>query len=186
MCWWRLINPQKRCWSFQIWTKRTSSSSKMRHPAPEASALLVLSVRMKVDTSALPVWNAALEYQSETLFHSPAFVSEAFYTRAFQNKARCLNISPTQSSVNSLRCYAKLKPFSVTVTARLHSPPTAPHTAIIFVIGSSSRLPRPPSLLVLSLCWEGDGRHLLAHLFTLQTRPNLVAFPAVSQKQVIK
>lgn len=180
MCWWRLINPQKRCWSFQIWTKRTSSSSKMRHPAPEASALLVLSVRMKVDTSALPVWNAALEYQSETLFHSPAFVSEAFYTRAFQNKARCLNISPTQSSVNSLRCYAKLKPFSVTVTARLHSPPNSSSHG--YYICDRKQLPPPPP----SLCWEGDGRHLLAHLFTLQTRPNLVAFPAVSQKQVIK
>lgn len=145
MCWWRLINPLKRCWSFQIWTKRTSSSSKMRHPAPEASALLVLSVRMKVDTSALPVWNAALEYQSETLFHSPAFVSEAFYTRAFQNKARCLNISPTQSSVNSLRCYAKLKPFSVTVTARLHSPPNSSSHG--YYICDRKQLPPPPPSL---------------------------------------
>jgi len=42
----------------------------------------------------------------------------------------------------------------------------------------------PPTLLFL--CWEGDRRHLLALLFTLQIRPKLLAFPAVSQKQVIR
>lgn len=64
-----------------------------------------------------------------------------------------------------------------------NAPPGAFQTAIItFVIGSGFCTPRP----ILFLCWEVDGRHFLAHLFTLQTRPKLVAFPAVFLKQVIK
>lgn len=64
-----------------------------------------------------------------------------------------------------------------------NAPPGAFQTAIItFVIGSGFCLPRP----ILFLCWEVDGRRFLAHLFTLQTRPKLVAFPAVFLKQVIK
>lgn len=64
-----------------------------------------------------------------------------------------------------------------------NAPSGAFQTAILtFVIGSSFCTPRP----ILFLRWEVDGRHFLAHLFTLQTRPKLVAFPAVFLKQVIK
>ena len=50
---------------------------------------------------------------------------------------------------------------------------------------SSSSSSCPPPLLLL-LRREVDGRHFLALLFTLQTRPKLLTFPAVFQKRVIK
>lgn len=167
---------------------RTSSSSKIRHPPPGVSNLLGVSVSMKVKISAR-CYTCSFQTQCSSIkakFFSvlfSCFCFQSLYTRVFQNKARYLNISTTQSLINSLWCYAKLKPFNVTITACIQSPPRASQTAIIiFVIGSSFCLPRP----LLFLCWEGDGRHLLAHLFTLQTRPKLVAFPVVFQKQVIK
>lgn len=72
---------------------------------------------------------------------------------------------------------------NITISACLRRPSWHLSDAIItLVTGSGPGLPR----LLLFLCWEFDGRRFLALLFTLQTRPKLVAFPAVVQKRVIK
>lgn len=87
-----------------------------------------------------------------------------------------------QNAVHQARCANALM-FNIKISACLRSPSRhLSDTIITLVTGSGSGLPR----LLRFLCWECDGRRFLALLFTLQTRPKLVAFPAVVQKRVIK
>ncbi len=130
---------------------RTSSSSKIRHPPPEVSNLLGISVSIKVNISA-HCYTCSFQTQRSSIkakffsFLFSCFCFQSLYTRVFQNKADYLNISKTQSLINSLWCYAKLKPFNVTITAWIQSPPRASQTAIIiFVIGRSFCVPHPSS-----------------------------------------
>lgn len=160
---------------------RNSLCSKIRQPPPEVSTYSFYQCKstFQLAPMAAGLKTLTLEYQTKVIsfFILLLLFPEPFYSSVSEQS--CLNISTSQSLINSLWCYAKLKRFSVTITASLQSPPTASRTAIIiFVIGSSFCLP----CSLLFLCWEGDRRHLLAHLFTLQTRPKLVAFPAVFPK----
>lgn len=89
----------------------------------------------------------------------------------------------TQTVVRQHRQHAGALMFNITISARRRSPSRRFSDAVItLATGSGSGLP----CLLLFLRWEVDGRHFLALLFTLQTRPKLVAFPAVFQKRVIK
>ena len=71
------------------------------------------------------------------------FCFQSPYTQVSPNKARSLNISTTQSLIISQRCYAKLKLFNVTITARLQSP--ASQTAFIISEKAASASPALPS-----------------------------------------
>ncbi len=144
----------------------TSLSSELRHPSPESLTYLSHLSPWK-STLQLTASPAALKHcarvskQTSSPFPYPAcFCFQSLYTQVLRSKAHNLSTSTTQSSINSLWCYAELKPLNAAITACLQSPPKASQSALtIFVIGSSLSLPRP----LLFLCWEGDGRHLLAH-----------------------
>ena len=143
---------------------------------------------MKVNTSAqllnLQVSNTALGYQSKFLFH---FILLLLFPKP-------LHPSVSEQSSLFVQHDPKLDQFTVvlckvkTIQCHYYCKPSIPSKSLsdgYYNMCDRTQL-LPPPRPVLFLCWEGDGRHLLAHLFTLQTRPKLVAFPAVFQKQVIK
>lgn len=130
------------------------------------------------------VWNSVLRVSKQTSF--TFFILLLLFPKPLQS------IISEQSSLFEYQLNPKLDQFTVvlckvkTIQCHYYCTPSIPSKCDkygYYNICDRKQL-LPP--LLLFLCWEGDGRHLLAHLFTLQTRPKLDAFPVVFQKQVIK
>lgn len=96
-----------------------------------------LSLSLQVDISGR---KTVLHYQTKVLFILLLLFAKHFNSSVSEQSS--LNISTSRSRINSLWCHAKLKRFSVTITACSLSPPTASHMAFII---SASASPAPSS-----------------------------------------
>lgn len=165
---------------------RISSSSKIRHESPKPT--LRLSDSMKVNTTPTP---AGLKTQHSSIKANFLFILLLLFPKP-------LHVSQVSQNKARIRIWAQPKAWSThcgvlckvkSVQCHYYCTPSIPSKSFSDSYYSNMcdrKQPLPPPAPLLFLCWEGDRRHLVTHLFTLQTRPKLVAFPAVFQKQVIK